>query len=199
MDEVEVAVEVVTPEEVAARIGMTTPLTPQRRSIIQGAIRSGLATVTSHLHVSPIPRQFTERGLVQVGDTWPVKNEPLIEVVSVTAETVGGEPTGTWTVVYTAGLDPEADPTYGEVLAEYVLAHASAMPHVVKLAPGGRRVKSSSLEGQSVSYESDPQAGSGAAGAPPSLNSLDHWRRLNVSQAAGIAPHPLDEAPMRWW
>uniref|UniRef100_UPI003F499A56 hypothetical protein n=1 Tax=Streptosporangium sp. CA-235898 TaxID=3240073 RepID=UPI003F499A56 len=191
-------VEVVTPEDVAGRIGLTTPLTTQQRSILQAAIRSGLAAVTAHLHVSPVPRQVTERGLLPSGDVWPVTHEPLVEILSVTAETVDGVPTGAYTVVYTTGLDPDADPAYRDVLAEYVVAHAAAMPHVLRLAPGTRRVKSSSLEGQSVSYEGDPQAGSGAAGAPPSLASLSYWRRLGVSQDPGIAPHPLDEAGQTW-
>ncbi|MER6830949.1 hypothetical protein ABT352_33485 [Streptosporangium sp. NPDC000563] len=199
--EMEERVGVVTVEDVAVRLKMSRTLTPDQRTAMQDAIDDAIGAVAAHLHVSPVPEQFTERGVRPVGDAWPLTHDPLIEVVSATPETdpVSGDPTGAYTIVYRAGLDPDADPVYRRALRSYVLAHASAMPHIVELAPRGRRVKSSSLEGQSVTYDSDPQAGSGVAGAPPSLTSLDYWRRINTSQAAGIAPHPLDVTNMRWW
>ncbi|MEV7011799.1 hypothetical protein [Streptosporangium sp. NPDC051022] len=182
---------VVTPEEVAVRISLARPLTPEQRAVIQDAIDDALATVTAHLHTFPVPRLITEHGVLRQGDSWAVKRHPIVEIVSATAETSSGEPTGRYTVVYRAGLDPDADPDYGAALRRYVLGHAAAMPHIVQLSPNGRRVKSASLEGQSVTYTDDPQAGSGAAGAPPTLTSLSYWRVLSVHQPDGIAPHPL--------
>ncbi|GHE31680.1 hypothetical protein GCM10017673_38040 [Streptosporangium violaceochromogenes] len=184
-----------TPEDVAIRIRLPRPLSPEQRLILQDAIDDALAAATTHLRTSPIPRQYTEHGVTPAAGSWPVKRRPLIEIVSTAPELEGGNPTGRYTVVYRAGLDPQADPDYGAALRRYVLGHAESMPQVVEISPAGRRIRSAGLEGQNITYETGPQPGSGAAGAPPTLATLSPWRLLNAYQPTETAPHPLDA----WW
>ncbi|WP_433542083.1 hypothetical protein ACQP10_37995 (plasmid) [Streptosporangium sandarakinum] len=189
----------VRPEQVAMRAGLPLELDADDRAVIEEAIEDAYGDVAAHLDYSPVPATFTERGLrPNPGGAWQLQHDPVIEVVSATAEAdpVSGQPTGLFTVVYRAGLDPVADPVYGRALKRYVLAAAAASPMVRRLAqrvPGARLVASVNVEGQGVTYESSGAGapGSGAAGAPPTLESLDGWQRRAVSQRPGIGPHPM--------
>ncbi|GAB2467628.1 hypothetical protein GCM10027187_39770 [Streptosporangium sandarakinum] len=192
------SVELVTPEKVAVHAGVPTRLEPGDRAAIEMAIEDALAEVAAYLDRPPLPEQFTERGVVPDGrGGWSLNYDPLIEVVSATAEThpVTGEATGAYTLVYRAGLDPAADRRYGAVLARFVSWAAAAHPIVRRLvqAKGVRLQASVNVEGQGVTYESTQvAAGSGVAGAPPTLADLDGWVRHTVYQAPGRAPHPIE-------
>ncbi|MER5322359.1 hypothetical protein [Streptosporangium roseum] len=189
----------VTPEKVAVRAGLPPELDAAHRAVIEEAIEDAYGGVAAYLGYSPVPATFTERGLrPNPGGTWQLQHDPVIEVLSATPETdpVNGQPTGLFVVVYRAGLDPHADPVYGRALMRYVAAAAAASPMVRRLAqnvPGARLIKTVNVEGQGVGYEDSGAGapGSGAAGAPPTLDSLDGWQRRAVSQRPGIGPHPM--------
>jgi hypothetical protein len=121
----------------------------------------------------------------------------VIEVVSATAELhpVTGEATGSYTIVYRAGLDPETDRRYGRVLRRFVTAAAAANPIARRIAQtkGTRIITRVNVEGQGVDYEiGQVSAGSGVAGAPPTLVDLNEWVAHTVYQAPGRAPHPIE-------
>ncbi|MEU4331372.1 hypothetical protein [Nonomuraea dietziae] len=190
--------DLVTPEKVAVRAGLPAALDADDRALVEEAIDDAFAEVASHLGRSPVPETFTQRGVVQDGrGGWCLDYEPVIEVVSATAEThpVNGALTGAYTIVYRAGLDPESDPRYGRVLRRYVTWSAAVSPIVRRLtqAKGVRLQTSVNVEGQGVVYESTQSAaGSGVAGAPPTLADLDEWVHHTVYQAPGRAPHPIE-------
>ncbi|WP_449065244.1 hypothetical protein [Planomonospora algeriensis] len=187
-----------TPEKVAVRAGIPAPLTADDRAAIEEAIEDALAEAGAYLGRPPLPEQYTQRGVVPDGrGGWLLDHEPLIEVISATAELhpVTGEPVGSYTIVYRAGLDPEADRRYGRVLARIVAWSAAASPIVRRIAQTkGVRIRTSvNVEGQGVTYESSQaQAGSGAAGASPVLAELDEWVAHTVYQAPGRGAHPIE-------
>lgn len=194
----------VTAEQVALHAGLTLPVGEDVLPAIEEAIASAHRQATAYLGRPSTPATFTQRGVVPGGSRgWALDHDPVIEVVSATPEMdqVGGYPTGRYTIVYRAGLDPDGDPAYAAALQEWVIAAAKASPLVRRIAqntPGARIVAQVNVEGQGVTYESDaPQqsgggggAGAGAAGAPPSLDVLQPWRKVAVSQRPGIEPHP---------
>ncbi|GAA2692019.1 hypothetical protein GCM10010412_082690 [Nonomuraea recticatena] len=191
-------VDLVTPEKVAVRAGLPTLLDAGMRAAIEEAIADGFAEAAAHLNRSPTPETFTQRGVVPDGrGGWLLNHGPLIEVLSATAEThpVNGALTGAYTIVYRAGLDPDADRRYGSVLARFVLWSAAASPIVRRIAQekGVRLQSAVNVEGQGVTYESSQvTAGSGVAGAPPTLADLDEWVSHTVYQAPGRGPHPIE-------
>ncbi|MER5649717.1 hypothetical protein [Streptosporangium sp. NPDC002524] len=191
----------VTAEQVAVRAGLTEALNASARTAIEEALNDAYAEAASYLSRSPVPETFTERG-VRVGadGTYLLAEDPVIEVLEAEAEnTVAPSPMGwtyaTYRVTYRAGLDPDTDPVYRRALARYVAWAAAGNPMVRRLAQGvtgARLIKSVNVPGQGVTYEEAGGApGSKTAGATPTLEDLDGWRRLVVSQRAGMAPHPL--------
>ncbi|MEU4703378.1 hypothetical protein [Nonomuraea dietziae] len=199
--------ELVSPERVAVRAGLSLPLDPSQRETVAEALDDALGEVAAFLGKPPVPWTVTERGVSGDGrGGWRLRHHPVVEIQSVTAETdpVSGGLSGLYTVVYTAGLDPAADRVYGMALARYLAAAAAASPMVRRLAqdvPGARLVKRANVEGQGVEFEDAAgTAGSGAAGAPPALDSLKRWRKRGAFQEPGIAPHPLEVTWSRpWW
>ncbi|WP_433513738.1 hypothetical protein ACQP2T_61015 [Nonomuraea sp. CA-143628] len=196
---------VVAPEKVAVRAGLTLPLSEEQRETVAGAISDAFGDVAAYLGKPPLPVTLVQRGARGDGrGGWRLAYDPVIEVLSAVAETgVDDELTGLYTITYRAGLDPIANPVYGKALGRYVSAAAAAHPMVRRAvqtdAPQTRLIKQANVEGQGVTFEdtSGGAAGSGAAGAPPTLDSLKRWRRRGVNQQPGIAPHPL-EITWRW-
>lgn len=188
----------VTPEKVAVRAGIPTPLDPDVRAAIEEALDDALAEATVHLGRSPVPETLTQRGVVPDGrGGWLLNHEPVIDVTTVTPETnpATGALTGVYTITYRAGLDPESDRRYGRVLTRFLLWSAVANPIVRRVAQekGVRIITSVNVEGQGVTYESgQAAAGTGVAGAPPSLADLDEWVGHTVYQAPGRGPHPIE-------
>ncbi|MFI6634281.1 hypothetical protein ACIBI7_35830 [Nonomuraea fuscirosea] len=195
----------VTPEKVALRAGLKLPLTEEQRETVAEAISDAFGDVAAYLGKPPLPVTLVQRGARGDGrGGWRLAFDPVIEVLSAVAETgPDGELTGLYTITYRAGLNPAENPVYGKALTRYVRAAAAAAPEVRRVvqrdAPDTRLIKAASVEGQSVTYEDagGGAAGSGAAGAPPSLDSLKRWKRRGVNQEPGITPHPL-EITWRW-
>ncbi len=197
--------DLVTHEQVALRAGLPLPLSATHAAAITEALSDAYAEVAAHIEQPPIPATFTQLHAAQDGNGgWLLDQEPVVSVVSATPETdpLTGAPTGLYTVVYTAGLDPDSDPHYRMLLGRYVAWAAADNRMVRRLAqqiPGTRITTSANVEGQGATYEqAGGAAGSGAAGAPPALESLDGYRRLTVYQRPGIAPHPM-ETDRPWW
>ncbi|MFI6536646.1 hypothetical protein ACIBHY_29640 [Nonomuraea sp. NPDC050547] len=196
---------VVSPEKVAVRAGLKLPLTEEQRETVAEAIGDAFGDVAAYLGRPPLPVTLVQRGAQGNGrGGWQLAHDPVIEVLSTAAETgVNGELTGLYTITYRAGLNPAENPVYGKALGRYISASAAAHPMVRRVvqsdAPDARLIKQANVEGQGVTWEdvSGGAAGSGAAGAPPSLDSLKRWRRRGVNQQPGIAPHPL-EITWRW-
>ncbi|MEU4513209.1 hypothetical protein AB0G05_27245 [Nonomuraea wenchangensis] len=196
---------VVSPEAVAVRAGLTLPLTQEQRETVSEAISDAFGDVAAYLGKPPLPVTLVQRGVGGDGrGGWRLAHDPVIEVLSAVAETgPDGELTGLYTITYRAGLNPAENPVYGRAVTRYVRAAAAAAPEVRRAvqrdAPDTRLIKAANVEGQSVTFEDvgGGAAGSGAAGAPPSLDSLKRWKRRGVHQPAGIAPHPL-EITWRW-
>ncbi|MGW0485753.1 hypothetical protein [Nonomuraea sp. NPDC003214] len=189
----------VTAEQVAIRAGLSLPVDEGMLPVLAEAIASGYRTAAGYLMRPAKPTEFTQRGVAAGPYGWLLDQDPVLEIVSAVPEVVDGYPTGRWTVVYRAGLDPDGDPSYGAALTEYVIAHAAESGPVQRLAQaaGARLHKSVSVEGQAVTYESSRASagsgagsGSGVAGAPPTLDSLSPWRVVAVAQRPGIGPHP---------
>lgn len=197
---------VVSPEKVAVRAGLPLPLTEAQREVVAEAISDAFGDVAAYLGKPPLPVTLVQCGVRGNGrGGWQLAHDPVIEVLSAVAETgPGGELTGLYTITYRAGLNPAENPVYGKALARYVRAAAAASPEVRRVvqtdAPGTRLIKQANVEGQGITWEDasgGAAAGSGAAGAPPALDSLKRWRRRGVNQQPGIAPHPL-EITWRW-
>jgi hypothetical protein len=208
---------VVSADEVARRLRLQQPLTEDVRWAIDQAIWDAQADVEAYLGQPVTPTTFIETGLVAWPGGWQLTNAPLISIVAVTAETDpdSGVPTGLYTVEYTAGIDAINDPTLAPI-RRYVIAHAKYSPEVQLLlaeespAPA-RRVASLTAEGQSVTYEADPdtdsQPGSGAPGALPLLSSLDRWRiagrrvfqRPTDPASIGAWPYDYYRSCSWWW
>ncbi|GAA4209336.1 hypothetical protein GCM10022252_75680 [Streptosporangium oxazolinicum] len=199
---------VVEPEDVADLAGIPLPLDQPARTVLERAIAKALAAVTAYLGRPAVPATFTQSGARSLDGVWQLDYGPVISITSATPETdpLSGQETGAYTVVYTAGKDPAADPVYAAALAEYVTAHAAAASPTVRLADEAgvaRRAKSLSVSGdtQSITYADEPASSAdGAAGAPPTLTTLKRWKRRGVHQQPGIAPHPLQVRRVdTWW
>lgn len=207
---------VVSADVIAERAGVA--LDAATRPVIERAVRDVQDDVEAHLGRVITPVTYTEDGLVRPppGGDWDLQRYPLVEIVTVTAETDdAGQQTGLFTVTYRAGLDARADRDLRPIL-RYVTAHALAQPELARLwradqPDGGRRATSLSVEGQSASYEYLTPAGTTAAGRRdtggglPTLESLDRWRIAGrrVFQRRGRPgppwPHGGDREWVRWW
>lgn len=195
---------VVDPDYIARRLSLPLPLTADQRFLIGEAIGEATADVEAYLRGRPVtPTVFVESGLLPYPDGWALAEAPLVEVISAVPDTYeDGSLTGGFTVTYRAGLDAANDPALRPIRQEVirrVLEHQS----VVSLwqssqGDGSRRVKSSSVEGQSVSYDyltptGEVVSGGGssapAAAAEKRLKALDRWRRRSVFQRRG-EPYP---------
>lgn len=183
---------VVTPEQVALKARIPTPLSAESRAVIADAIRDAQADVAAYLgrdSLTPIER--VETGLFPFGDEWDLRglgDDDLIRVVSAVPETFNGVQTGYFTVTYLCGIDALNDPGL-HAIRRYVKAHAMNSPDVVTLwktvTKAAGEVRSVSAEGQSVSFAAPTLSGSATTGTKPgdltpgslpTLASLDRWR-----------------------
>lgn len=182
---------IVTADDIARRLGLTVPMDDDTRWRIEQAIQDAQADVSAYLGRSLTPDTVTESGLIPVQvdgvDYWDLKEGPVLSITSTVAETYPdtGQPTGRYTVTYTAGIDSVTDPALAPV-RRYVMVHAMYSPGVqlifrTELPDRARRAQSVSVEGQAVTYDdtystSGATPGSGAPGALPTLKELDRWR-----------------------
>ena len=208
---------IVPAEDVARRLGLQQPLKEDDRWIIEQAIEDAQADVVAYLGRDLTPQQYTEHHLVPHAHGWELENDPLISIVSWTAETSPeGFETGRYTVVYTAGIDAKNDPELKPIL-RYIAVSAFYSPDVQtmfrRIAPDrARLVQQVNVEGQSVTYVNTYAApgapGSGGPGSLPTLKSLDRWRLRRVYKRASrygeTQPWPYDfpggrRPPFEWW
>jgi hypothetical protein len=175
---------VVTPESVLKSAGIPLPVTVDQREIAVEAILDAQADVVAHLGRAIVPTVYTESGRYDDGrGRWNLTplDEPVIEVLTVTADTSYGQPTGYFTITYRAGLNAKDDPELRPI-RRYVTAAAMNSPQFLRMwrvATSARgEIKSTTTEGQSVTYDSATLGGGGQgqAGALPTLKSLDRWR-----------------------
>ncbi|MGR6924562.1 hypothetical protein ACU635_60815 [[Actinomadura] parvosata] len=113
---------VVSPEKVAARAGLTLPLTEEQRETVAEAIGDAFGDVAVYLGMPPLPVTWVQRGARGDGrGEWRLAFDPVIEVLSLVAETgPDGELTGLYTITYRAGLNPQENPVYGKAVTPYV-------------------------------------------------------------------------------
>lgn len=202
---------VVSPETLAKKAKIPLPLSEEDREQIVECIRDAQADVIAHLNRAIMPTQYTETGRYDYAGHWNLTplDDPIIEVISAEAELSNGQPTGYFTVSYAAGLNAKDDPALRPIV-RYVTAHAMNSPEFVllwKTATSAKGdIKSTTTEGQSISYDKATlggggDAGSGAPGALPTLASLDYWRRRSVYQRPTVhrAPWPYTGYSGRTW
>ncbi|GAB2858415.1 hypothetical protein GCM10022221_67400 [Actinocorallia aurea] len=200
---------IATVEEIAILAGLPLPLDAADEAAVTMAIRDAQADLVAYLGRPVTPQDRVDHNVSQNWDgTWTLTHSPVLEVTAVEAEYLpSGAGSGLYTVRYRAGLDAsDLEDEDVEPLRRFVREHARlgdvVQRLVRKLSPGsGRKVTSASTEGQSVSYAdtvSAGSAGSGAAGAPPTLASCDRWRMVpgTVYQRPGVnQPWPYGPPP----
>lgn len=180
---------IVSPETLARKAKIPLPLSEEDREQIIECIRDAQADVVGYLNRAIVPSPYTETGRYDVGGQWNLTplDDPIIEITSVIAETSGGQPTGLFTIAYTAGLDAKNDPALSPI-RRYVTAAAMNSPEFTLLWKTATKakgdIKSVTTEGQSISYDKPTLGGGGKgqAGEIPSLDSVGFWRRLSVYQ-----------------
>lgn len=191
---------VVSPETLAKKAKIPLPLSEEDREQIIECIRDAQADVAGYLGRAIMPTTYTETGRSDFGGQWDLTplDDPIIDVVSAVPEESEGQPTGWFTITYIAGLNAKDDPALRPIL-RYVTAHAMNSPEFVllwKTATSAKGdIKSTTTEGQSISYDKATlggggAAGSGAPGALPALASLDFWRRRSVFQRKTVHREP---------
>lgn len=205
----------VSPESVAVLAGIPLPLTSAQREIITNSIRGAQSDVRGYLGRPILPTIVTETGRYDNGlGHWNIDpdNVPLIEVIDVTPETRDGQPTGRFSITYRYGLDAKNDPDLYPIV-RYVTAAALNSPEFTLMwrtvTKTKGEIKSTTTEGQSVTYDKATlggggNAGSGAPGSLPTLASLDAWRVAGREVFQRRTPYraPWPHSPMigggRW-
>jgi hypothetical protein len=187
---------IVSPEDLAEDADMTLPLTDSQRRIITRSILAAQSKVVAHLGRAIVPTVYTEHGRWDVFGQWNLTplDEPVRDVLTVTAETISGQPTGRYTVTYLAGLDAKNDPDLAPI-REFVTADAMNSPGFTRMwrtaTKPERDIRSAATQGQSISY-APATLGGGGKGQPgelPTLASLNRWRLIGVHQ------RPVEEPP----
>lgn len=184
---------VISPEALAGYLGIPLPLTVDQRFALTDALLDAQADVEGYLGRRIVPELVVERKCWPYPGGWTLEEQPVVELVSEVEEFDGvGVQTGFWTVTYRAGLDTRND-TELRPIRRLLMAQAANQPGATALwrtvgsgatAGVGKRVKSVSAEGQSVSYEFlDPsggptggQANAATVGGPVKWASIDRWR-----------------------
>ncbi|MEW1700106.1 hypothetical protein ACIQCR_17110 [Streptomyces sp. NPDC093249] len=190
---------VASPEAVADALGAPLPLASVQRAAYEREIRNAQADVAAYLNRPLVPTATTVRGTYPRAQgplddvrAWPMTIDDIAEVVSYRATSDGA-----YDVDLLVGLHGARE----EGVVRYVVAHAAeAVRQRTDQSGGpGRRVSSVSAEGQSVSYEAAPSAGQ--AGAPPSISSMSHLRRLVFQPLSRPprAPWPYSPTRARTW
>jgi hypothetical protein len=184
---------VVPVEKIAIRLGLSQPLDDTSTEIITGAIYDAQAEVEGYLGRPITPTTFIETGRIAYPDGWRLRESKVISITSAEpeADPISGQPTGRYTITYIAGIDA-TQPIYLPV-RRYIENTVLRSGDVVRLwqsmqGKKAQRVRSVSVEGQSISYEyltpggveslasSRAQAGPQATNGAPTLKSLDRWR-----------------------
>lgn len=209
---------VVQPEDVAKVLRLRLPLDSGSIDVLTEAIRGAQSDVQAYLGLPPVPLTYTDTGCRPDPAGWHLENYPVLSITSYAPETDHtGRATGLYTVVYVAGLDPVNDPDLYPVV-RFIKLHACYDPFVQILFRELRsdiatRVTSGSTEGQSATITdalptpsnsgrmSSPAAVTAQMslpGSPPTLQTLDKWRRgkrrvyQRPTRPGQAAPWPYD-------
>lgn len=167
---------VVDVEVVARRAGYTLPLTDDARQALRDAIEDAQADVQGYLGRGLLPVEYSESswryGPLGAVTSYRLAHGPVVALLEETPVDGGDY----YVVRYLAGLDARTAPP----IVRYVLAHAAALARQHPNAKGYgavRRIRSLSVDGQSVSYDAEGgAAGSGSIGSLPNLSALDAYR-----------------------
>lgn len=199
---------VVSPEDVAWRVGLDLPLTAAQRQLLTESIRGIQGRVRAYLNRPLLPERRTLSGYVpdpRWEDTdwraWPEVLEDLDEIFTVVSVT---ETNGLYTVVVDVGIDCANDPDT-QVVREYIgQGAANALRMNIETGVGQRTPSSVSTGDQSVSYPASrgTQAfggtfdrGSLTAGSGLVLEDLSRLRRRTVHQSRRwVPPFPYTTA-----
>ncbi|MGW0757170.1 hypothetical protein ACWD1Y_11880 [Streptomyces sp. NPDC002814] len=180
-------------EQIADKLGVPLPLTPQQREDFRDAIADAQSDVVGYLGRPLLPQPRTLSAVRPVygydlydARAWPVHD--LDDVVTVVSYKETED--GAYDVQLLIGLNAAAE----KPIVRYIVAHAvegirnrpAASPNSGSGA--GRRVTSVSAEGQSISYDSAPVAGQ--AGALPALDSLSGYRKFTIRPLPTVAASP---------
>lgn len=185
---------VVTPEEIAAKLGVTVPLSDADRAVIEAAITDCQADVEAELNRSIVPTQQTLQGVwprlgydLMDWRAWPQASEVYDD--DIKPEFMTANPDGSYDVTFTVGLDGANTPP----VKRYVKAHTiESIRNDPDSGIGTNRlVTSVSAEGQSVSYAT-ASVDAGAAGSLPNIKTLRAFKRRAVFRAnrAGVSIWP---------
>ncbi|MFF0754404.1 hypothetical protein [Streptomyces sp. NPDC004267] len=175
-------------EQIADKLQVPLPLSAAQREAFRDAIADAQSDVAGHLGrpLLPSPRTLSGARPLFGYDLYDARAWPLDGVDDiVTVARVTEKPDGRYDVDLLVGLDADAE----RPIVRYVVAHAAEGLRNDPATGNGRRVTSVSAEGQSISYETAPAAGQ--AGALPTLDSLNGYRKLLL--------RPLPVAPAQPW
>ncbi|MCC9309147.1 hypothetical protein LN042_19010 [Kitasatospora sp. RB6PN24] len=184
---------IVTPDDVAVRLGYPTPLSDAVRQRVETAIVDAQDALESHLGRPLTPAEYTELGVHpdSSGSGWVLKHTPVRLVLSATLDPNPGPASlreSSYTVKYLGGIDARTDPDTAP-LRLWLRATACAHPLLSDAPARQRRVASASVEGQSVTYDTGTDAP--ALLAPPALATVDRWRvRGRRAYQAPVRPAP---------
>lgn len=205
---------VVSPEDVAWRVGLDLPLTPAQRQLLTSAIRGIQGRVRTYLKRPLIPERRVLTGYApdprwETTDwrAWPDIMVDIDEVFSVVSAV---ETDGLYTVTVDVGYDFVDDPAT-EVVREYIAqGAANSLRYNSDVGVGSRQATSVSTGDQSVSYAASSggaQAFGGTfdrnsmtAGSTLVLQDLSLFRRRTVKQSQRwVPPFPYNTAtPVTW-
>jgi hypothetical protein len=185
-------------EHVARRLKLPVPLDPGPRFTIEEAIWDAQADIEAYLKQPIVPTTYVESGLIAYPDGWHLSHTRIIGILSIEPEMYADEPTvptGGFTVTYLAGLDAANDPDLDPIRRE-VMRRVMESPEVIRVwqaaqGDASKRIKSQSVEGQSVGYEfltpTGTERDAKAVSPEDRLKRLDRWRLRGVYQRRGVA------------
>jgi hypothetical protein len=209
---------VISAEDIAHHLGLPLPMDSGSTYTVGEASKAAQSDLEAYLGRPSVPVQYTAYHQRPTLHGWRLPEYPVLSIDAVTPETapVSGQPTGLFTVVYTAGLDSVGDPDL-EPVRRFIRLHAMFDPAVQILfrrqCPDiATRVMTGSVNGQSATITDAYPAMSGASmrspaavtasmtmpGSLPTLATCDRWRvsKRRVHQrrtiAGETAPWPYD-------
>jgi hypothetical protein len=199
----------VSPKEVARRVGLDpNALTSDQTEYITDVIYDVQADVEAYLRrpIFAVPRTFEgeyaaygvdpdDNAQLLERQSWPRLRDVIDDDWTVTAVTPSTDGNDTYDVTVNLGVDGRNE----RPVRRFLVAHAIESIRNDPNPPTGlvvkRRITSVSAEGQSISYDRGSTT-AGAAGGPPSLDSLKAYRRSS-SAAAPATYGPLAVLPRR--
>lgn len=209
---------IIAADDIAQHLGLPLPLDSGTSFIVSEASTAAQSDLESYLGRPAVPAQYTDYHRMPHMRGWRLKNYPVLSIDQVTPETdpVSGQPTGLFTVTYTAGLDAVNDPNL-EPIRRFVRLHAMFDPAVQIVFRAQRpdiatRVMNGSTQGQSATITDTYPAMTGASmrspaavsasmtmpGSLPTLATCDMWRiskrrvHQRPTRMGDTAPWPYD-------